>query len=149
MFKRKTQVNTLPQLGELELSVMEALWLSPGQGARSLHQALPDQQRSSLSTVQSTLERLFRKGLLERSKQGHAYIYAPKVQRSELLGRLIGGVIKQLHNGSLEPILSSFVDFADRIDDSTLDQLEELIHERRSRRQEFRSDVLAEEADRD
>lgn len=149
MFKRKTQVNTLPQLGELELSVMEALWLSPGQGARSLHQALPDQQRSSLSTVQSTLERLFRKGLLERSKQGHAYIYAPKVQRSELLGRLIGGVIKQLHNGSLEPILSSFVDFADRIDDSTLDQLEELIHERRLRREESRSDVLAAEGDRD
>lgn len=147
MFKRKTQVNALPQLGELELSVMEALWLSPGQGARALHQVLPESQRSSLSTVQSTLERLYRKGLLERTKQSHAYFYSPKVQRSELLGRLIGGVIKQLHNGSLEPILSSFVDFADRIDDSTLDQLEELIHERRSQRQTSHVDTA--EADHD
>ena len=147
MFKRKTQVNALPQLGELELSVMEALWLAPRQGARGLHQALPDAQRSSLSTVQSTLERLYRKGLLERTKQSHAYIYSPKVQRSELLGRLIGGVIKQLHNGSLEPILSSFVDFADRIDESTLDQLEELIHERRSQRHE--SQIADKEADHD
>ena len=147
MFKRKTQVNTLPQLGELELSLMEALWLSSGQGARELHQALPVAQRSSLSTVQSTLERLHRKGLLQRSKQSHAYIYSPKVQRSELLGRLIGGVIKQLHNGSLEPILSSFVDFADRIDEGSLDQLEELIQERRSQRIESLDDT--EEVDHD
>ncbi|NIB38277.1 BlaI/MecI/CopY family transcriptional regulator [Pseudomaricurvus alkylphenolicus] len=136
MFKRKTQVNALPQLGELELSVMDALWLAPGQGAKDIHAALPRQQRSSLSTVQSTLERLFRKGLLTRTKQGHAYLYHPKLERSELMGRLIGGVIKQLHNGSLEPILSSFVDFADRMDDNTLDQLEQLIHQRRLQRLE-------------
>ncbi len=135
MFKRKTQVNTLPQLGELELSVMESLWLSPGQAAKSIHVSLPTQQRSSLSTVQSTLERLYRKGLLERTKQGHAYTYFPKLKRSELLGRLIGGVIRQLHTGSLEPILSSFVDFADRMDDQTLDQLDELIQQRKLERE--------------
>ncbi len=136
MFKRKTQVNALPQLGELELSVMESLWLSPGQAAKSIHTSLPSAQRSSLSTVQSTLERLFRKGLLERDKQGHAFAYYPKLQRSELLGRLIGGVIKQLHTGSLEPILSSFVDFADRMDEQTLDQLEELIQQRKLEREQ-------------
>jgi predicted transcriptional regulator len=141
MFTRKTQGNTLPQLGELELSVMESLWLSPGQVAKSVHSALPAQQRSSLSTVQSTLERLFRKGLLERDKQGHAYAYFPKLKRSELLGRLIGGVIKQLHTGSLEPILSSFVDFADRMDEQTLDQLEELIQQRKLEREQEASDA--------
>lgn len=135
MFKRKTQVNTLPQLGELELSVMESLWQTPGQAAKSVHTSVPPAQRSSLSTMQSTLERLHRKGLLERDKQGHAFAYYPKLQRSELLGRLIGGVIKQLHTGSLEPILSSFVDFADGMDEQTLDQLDELIQQRKLARE--------------
>jgi predicted transcriptional regulator len=140
MFKRRSNSNTLPQLGELELSVLKVLWQQPDQAAKSVHQQLTANQKPSLSTVQSTLERLHRKQLLERYKQGHAYVYRARVARSELLGRLIGGVIRQLHTGSLDPILSSFVDFADRMDEQTLDRLEQLIQLRKQQREEGRDD---------
>jgi len=136
MFKRRSNSNTLPQLGGLELNVLEVLWAAPGQGAKSVLQQLPDNQKPSLSTVQSTLERLHRKKLLTRSKHSHAYIYIARVARTELLGRLIGGVIRQLHSGSLDPILSSFVDFADGMDDQTLDRLEQLVQQRIQQRTE-------------
>ena len=126
--------NTLPQLGELELAVMQALWARPEQSANSLLQALPQPRKCSLSTVQSTLERLHRKELVHRTKQGHAYVYCARLERSQLLGRLLGGVIRQLHTGSLDPILSSFVDFADRIDEDTLDRLDELLQKRKLER---------------
>ena len=87
-----------------------------------------------MSTVQSTLERLHRKELVHRTKQGHAYVYCARLERSQLLGRLLGGVIRQLHTGSLDPILSSFVDFADRIDEDTLDRLDELLQKRKLER---------------
>tara|TARA_R110002124_G_scaffold23094_1_gene85948 strand:- start:93 stop:509 length:417 start_codon:yes stop_codon:yes gene_type:complete len=122
--------NTLPQLGELELTLLNALWESADQSAHVLWQKLPDSRSSSLSTVQSTLERLHRKQLLQREKRGHAYVYRARLGRSELLGKLLGGVIRQLHTGSLEPILSSFVDFADRFDEQTLDQLDALVQQR-------------------
>ena len=133
MALRKTgsQSNALPRLGELELAVMEALWRESGQSAISLQQRLPSVRRSSLSTVQSTLERLHRKSLVSRQKQGHAYVYSARLERAELLGRLLGGVIRQLHTGSLDPILASFVDFAERMDESTLDRLDELVQQRR------------------
>jgi len=141
MFKKPTaQSNTLPQLGELELLLMEALWANPSQSAKDLHTGIKEDSRSSLSTVQSTLERLHRKSLLSRNKKGHAYLYAPKLARSELLGRLIGGVIRKLHTGNLDPILSSFVDSADRIDDQTLDRLDELIQVRKQQRLEDSDD---------
>lgn len=136
MFKRRSNSNTLPQLGELELSVMEELWQRPDQPAKSVHKNLAADQKRSLSTVQSTVERLHRKQLLQRSKVGHAYVYRARVARTELLGRLIGGVIRQLHTGSLDPILSGFVDFADRMDDKTLDRLEHMIQLRKQQREE-------------
>ena len=136
MFKRRSNSNTLPQLGELELSVMEELWQRPDQPAKSVHKNLAADQKRSLSTVQSTVERLHRKQLLQRSKVGHSYVYRARVARTELLGRLIGGVIRQLHTGSLDPILSGFVDFADRMDDKTLDRLEHMIQLRKQQREE-------------
>jgi predicted transcriptional regulator len=132
--KGGSQSNALPRLGELELALMEMLWQQPGQSAISLQQRLPTARRSSLSTIQSTLERLHRKSLVQRSKQGHAYVYSAGLARAELLGRLLGGVIRQLHTGSLDPILSSFVDFAERMDERTLDRLDELVQKRRQAR---------------
>ncbi|MEZ5571277.1 MAG: BlaI/MecI/CopY family transcriptional regulator [Halioglobus sp.] len=128
--------NTLPQLGELELSLLKALWTTPDQSALRLQQALPPSNSCSLSTVQSTLERLHRKALVQREKRSHAYLYRARLGRSELLGKLLGGVIRQLHNGSLDPILSSFVDFADRFDEHTLERLDELVQQRRLQRME-------------
>jgi predicted transcriptional regulator len=113
---------------------MEALWACPEQAAAGLQQRLPSTRRSSLSTIQSTLERLYRKALVRRHKQGHAYVYSAALARAELLGQLLGGVIRQLHTGSLDPILSGFVDFAERIDESTLDRLDELVRQRRQAR---------------
>ena len=63
-------------------------------------------------------------------------MHSSTVGRAELLGKLLGGVIRQLHTGSLDPILSSFVDFADKIDERTLDRLDELVQKRRLSRLE-------------
>jgi len=52
------------------------------------------------------------------------------------LGKLIGRVINQVHSGSMTPILSGFVDFADGIDHQSLDELERLINERRGKKEE-------------
>jgi predicted transcriptional regulator len=123
-------------LGELELTLLKALWQSPDQSAHTLKHNRPATHTCSLSTVQTTLERLNRKSLVLRDKRGHAYVYRARLGRSELLGKLLGGVIRQLHTGNLEPILSSFVDFADRFDDDTLDRLDKLVQNRLQQREE-------------
>lgn len=132
--------NTLPQLGALELRILELLWKSPDQSAKTLHQRLSAHRHLTLSTVQTTLERLHRKQILQRVKQGRSFHYRPVVKRYQLLGRFLGGVINQLHTGDLDPILSSFVEFADKIDIKSLDRLDELIQSRKRLRQSGDSD---------
>ena len=70
MSKSRADSNTLPKLGELELQLLNALWEQPEQSAKDLHTRLDG--RSGLNTVQSALERLYKKSLLQRQKQGHA-----------------------------------------------------------------------------
>ena len=129
MNSSRANSNTLPNLGELELRILNLLWERPGLSAKEVHDRLHSQ--SSVNTVQSALERLYRKSLLKRHKEGHAFAYSAQVQRSELTASLIAVVIDRLQMGNLEPVLSSFVDFAEGVDEDTLNQLERLIQERK------------------
>lgn len=127
-----------PYLGELETAVMEHLWNTDSGDAKSVHDKVGTRRSISLHTIQSTLERLFRKKLLSREKVGHAYVYSASIQRGELMSRLINDVVNTLSDGKSDYMLSAFVDFAARSDESSLDKLEQLIaqHRAESRRDE-------------
>jgi predicted transcriptional regulator len=112
---------------------MDALWRQGGQDAKSVHGDVGVRRGISPNTVQSTLERLYRKGLLVREKVSHAFLYTPAVQREELMARLIGDLVETLSDGRPEPMLAAFVDLAARTDEANLERLERLVAERRAR----------------
>jgi predicted transcriptional regulator len=124
------------RIGELEKAVLEHLWSVDAADAKAVHSAVGTQRGITLSTIQSTLERLHNKGLLCRGKVSHAYVYVPKVQREELMGRIIEDVMTAFADGKSQPMLSAFVDFAARVDEKNLDRLERLIAARRREAQE-------------
>jgi predicted transcriptional regulator len=121
---------TRPYLGDLELAVLDALWGQGGRDAKSLHADVGVRRGISLNTVQSTLERLFRKGLLRREKVSHAYVYTPALERRALMVRLIGDLVETLSDGRPEPMLGAFVDLAAQVDADNLARLERLLAER-------------------
>jgi predicted transcriptional regulator len=136
MTKKRLASNVLPQsLGELELAVLQVLWQSPNLSARGIADKLRPRRAVSLSTVQSSLENLRKKNLLEYRKQRQAFVYAAKVSRSDLLGRFVSDIIQTLHDGKLDTILSSFVYVASNINDDALDDLDRLIQEKRRQQQ--------------
>jgi predicted transcriptional regulator len=122
-------------LGELELQIMGILWQWPDTDAKTVAQRIERGKPPTLSTVQSTLERLHKKKLVSRSKRGQAYYYRPEVSRSELLGKLMSQVIRLLHDGKMDTILSSFVNVAADLDQRALDDLEQLIASKREQEQ--------------
>ena len=80
------------QLGELEKQVLQYLWNTQEADAKQVHAVLGLTRGNTLNTIQSTLDRLFKKQLLSRTKQGHAYYYRAKVDRDALLATLISSV---------------------------------------------------------
>ena len=100
----------MPDLGERELEVLEVLWIGGQRSAQSVRNALPG-VAVSLSTVQSTLERLHRKELLVRNKDGRAYQYEALVTRSQLIGGLLRDLADDVAGGDIAPMLSGFLDY--------------------------------------
>lgn len=125
-----------PHLGELEIAVMERLWTFGPATSKAMHQQVGISRNITANTVQSTMERLYKKGLLSREKVSHAYVYAPAVTRESLLANMIDNVVGKLSGGCTQAMLSAFVDIAERSDTQSLDYLERLIEEKRKVMQE-------------
>ena len=63
------------QLGYLEKLVLQYFWDTDEADAKRVHRELTDDSVRTLNTIQSTLDRLYKKKLLIRNKAGHAFIY--------------------------------------------------------------------------
>ncbi|MCV6614432.1 MAG: BlaI/MecI/CopY family transcriptional regulator [Cellvibrionaceae bacterium] len=108
---RRPGPGAMPQLGPREIEVLKVLWRSDTALPAQAVLAELAQQGLSLSTVQSTLERLNRKGLLRRSKVSRAYHYRAAVAQSAVIGCLLSDISSQISDGQLAPMISGFMDF--------------------------------------
>lgn len=123
-------------LGDLEMQVLEQLWKLGSGDVRTVHSALSAERDNHPNTVQSALERLHRKGLLDREKQSHAYVYSPRLSRAALAARLIDETLQRVRASESMPTLAAFVDLAAEQDPGVLDELERLLRTHRARRQD-------------
>lgn len=121
----------LPPLGALELDVLEHLWSVGEADVAQTHAAVGRLRKNSVNTVGSALERLFRKGLVKRTKVSHAYRYRAALSRESFHARrmvdAVGGVEALGDSG----ILAAFVDAVAGADGKSLDELSALIAERK------------------
>lgn len=99
-----------PILGERELDVMKILWCDGALSAREVLQA-SGELKLSLNTIQSTLERLYRKELVSRQKTGRFYLYRTTVSQSAFISQLLGDIAEQFGEGDMEPMISGFMSF--------------------------------------
>lgn len=121
----------VPKLGDLEIAVLEHVWSKAGVTAKDVHEVIGVSRGISLNTVQSALERLYRKNLLDREKRSHSFSYSAAVRREQLIGRLINDVLGRF-GADPSIALAAIVEAADEIDPDELRRLEDLL----SRRQE-------------
>ncbi len=132
MFVTRMADSTPLTLGALELEVLQHLWTEGSMDVRAMHLAVGRLREVHANTVQSALERLYRKGLLRRSKQSHAYFYEAKVNREQLAARLVQEAMGRVGGAEPSSVLAAFVDLATLEDPGMLDRLEAAIQRRRA-----------------
>ncbi len=108
---------------------MEVAWRTSPISVHEVSQALSE-RALAYTTLMTTMDRLYKKGLLMREKRSHAFLYRPAMIREAYERRLVAAVLGGLPTASREALLSGFLDYA-ATDDETLDALERLIAERK------------------
>ena len=122
-------------LGELEKLVLNYFWSVPQADAKQTHAHFSEQRGGSLNTIQSTLDRLYKKGLLHREKQGHAYIYSVACSRREFIGQLVRSVTEDFVQPGEDNLLAAFVSLSTELDEKQLANLEATIREYESKQE--------------
>ena len=136
MHLRRKSSGLASVFGALELRVLEALWRRGDGTVRDLCEDFP---AAAYTTLMTTMERLHRKGVLAREKNGRAFVYRPVNTRAELESGLITRAIQPLLSGdSAHPVLSCFVEEVSRQDERLLDELERLVREKRRQQESGR-----------
>jgi len=121
-------------LGSLERDVMALVW---DRREITVRDACDRIGTVAYTTVMTTMDRLFRKGLLERRKVGRAFVYSAAASRKEIEGAVASELVHSLIHGETGeplPILSLLVDAVSERDRALLDELERLIREKRRRK---------------
>lgn len=103
------------QLGDLERSVMETLW-DVGDGwltVRDVHDVLAGGRDIAYTTVMTVLDRMSRKGLVEREREGRAWRYRPTQSRgamtAEVMRQALGEFAEETNRHDRAAALVAFV----------------------------------------
>jgi predicted transcriptional regulator len=119
------------QLGPLEQRVLDGLWARGNATVRELLER--DYQDLAYTTLMTTMDRLFKKGLLTRSAEGRAFRYAPRFSREQLHREAAGHALRQLLDASPASSLplSFLVEILGERDAQLLDDLRKLVERKR------------------
>ena len=119
------------QLGPLEQQLLSALWMRGSATVREMLDA--GDINLAYTTVMTTLDRLYKKQLLNRVVEGRAFRYSPRYTQEELEKAAVGETIRQLlGSGETASLpLSYLVEAVSQHDARLLDDLQRLLDEKR------------------
>jgi predicted transcriptional regulator len=125
------------RLGGREREVLEVLWSVGSATVQQVTECL--RYNLAYTTVMTTLDRLFKKGILLREKRERAFVYRPAVSRGELERDRVAAMVHGFFSGSAmnhDALLSYLVDAVQSYDRKLLERLEKEV--RSAKRQNTR-----------
>ena len=119
------------QLGPLEQQVLRELW---SRGSGTVRELLESENMMlAYTTVMTTMDRLYKKGLLNREAEGRAYRYFPRHTPDEMRrNAAVEGIRQLLGSGNASALpLSYLVEALSEHDAQLLDELQVLVERKR------------------
>ncbi|MDQ7055038.1 MAG: BlaI/MecI/CopY family transcriptional regulator [Persephonella sp.] len=121
-FKRKKP----SPFGELEEQIMEFLW-DKGSGTVKEVRTYLGENRFAHTTVMTVMDRLYKKGILRRKKEGKGYRYCPVMSREEfereMAKRVVSDIIKSSPSG-----VAAFEGVVEELSEEEIEKLREILN---------------------
>jgi predicted transcriptional regulator len=87
-------------LPPLELQCMQALWALGKGSVREIRSWLLSERPLAYTTVMTVMDRLARKGVVEREKLGRAHLYRPRFAENQIRDRALERLVANFFQGS-------------------------------------------------
>lgn len=106
------------RLGDLERAIMDRLWaIDPptpdaAMSVREIHDSLSQERDIAYTTVMTVLDRLTKKGLVTRERDGRAWRYLPQSTSEELTAHLLRDSLEHIDTSDRRAAMLHFLDSA-------------------------------------
>lgn len=104
--KRPSPRRSLLDLAPLELDCMNTLWPMGEGTVREIREELADRRPRAYTTIMTIMDRLARKGVVERRKVGRAYFYRANLSVEDARAQALGQVLENFFGGSKDALLA-------------------------------------------
>jgi len=92
-------------LAPLELDCMNTLWPMGEATVREIRDGLAARRPRAYTTIMTIMDRLARKGVVERRKVGRAYKYVAQLSADDARAQALGQVVANFFGGSKEAMI--------------------------------------------
>ncbi len=117
-------------LGPLETEIMRILWSEGRSTVKKVHRSLSQQREIAYTTVMTTMSRLAEKGVLNRSREGLAYVYSPAISEEDFVQMVVRQVLDGLLDDYSDTAIEYMVDYLARNNPAELMRLQQAIRSR-------------------
>ncbi|MGA9885708.1 MAG: BlaI/MecI/CopY family transcriptional regulator [Candidatus Acidiferrales bacterium] len=93
-------------LAPLELDCMNTLWPMGEATVREIRDCLAERRARAYTTIMTIMDRLARKGVVERHKSGRKYVYRAKLSAEEARAHALEQVLENFFGGSKERMMA-------------------------------------------
>lgn len=119
----------LSKLPPRERQIVDLLYERGAMAVAEICDSLPD--RLSGSAVRAMLQRLERKGFVQREDSDRGFVYMPVVADAVARKSALSEVVRVFFNGSAAGAATALLGMSDRIDNDELKRLEQMIAQAR------------------
>ena len=116
------------ELSRSELGLLKLFWRRGKLSARETHDAVESEMGWAYTTTRTMLDRMVKKGLLEREAFHGLYLYGAAVGKVATMARLVKEFTERVLELDSVPVATLFAQ-SEMLDDDELAELEEMLHE--------------------
>ena len=114
-------------LGPLETEIMQIIWQDERSTVKKVHRKLSQHRDIAYTTVMTTMSRLAEKGVLNRHREGLAYVYTPAITEDDFVTMVVQQVLDGLLDDYSETAVDYMVEYLARRNPSELRRLQKAL----------------------
>ena len=116
------------KLDELQLKIMKVLWSLEKASVNQIQETLKVEREFAVTTINTVLQRLYKKGIVNFHKEGRQYIYKPMISEKETQTSMATNLVEQLFDGKSSVLVNHLLE-ENAFQAEELERLKKMIEE--------------------
>lgn len=92
--------NSIYEPSDAELEILQVLWANEPATVRTVHEILEKKREVGYTTILKQMQRMYEKGMVERSKDGKQHLYTAVPREKEIQKTLLDDLVDRAFKGS-------------------------------------------------